>query len=63
MKIKRGDTNGVGEYKVRKLHPGEAQTKTEHGMMVLRHGGALFMCDAIRTAKVTYVVTHAPCKQ
>ena len=24
----------------RKLHPGEAQTKTEHVMMVLRHGGA-----------------------
>ena len=29
-----------------KLHPGEAQTETEHGMMVLRHGGAPLVVES-----------------
>ena len=29
-----------------KLHPGEAQTKTEHGMMVLRHGSAPLVAES-----------------
>ena len=31
----------------RKLHPGEAQTETEHGMMVLRHGGAPLVAERV----------------
>ena len=33
---------------VLKIHPGEAQTKTEHGMMVLRHRGAPLVAESPR---------------
>ena len=36
----RAQAERTKKQKREELHHGEAQTKTEHGMMVLRHGGA-----------------------
>ena len=44
------DTHKQREQRNRKekrnLHPSEAQTKTEHKMMVLRHGGAPLVAES-----------------